>query len=75
MARQYPRYRGAEDSKDAKSIYSFSLHKWTGYITRIPDTRLTKKVLYEVIKEGKRSQGGQTKRYKDSLKASLKELN
>ena len=34
--------------------------------------RLTKKVFYGELQEGKRPQGGQKKRYKDTLKASLK---
>ena len=44
----------------------------TGHVTRMPDERLPKKVLYGELQEGKRSQGGQKKRYKDTLKASLK---
>ena len=35
----------------------------------------TTKVLYRKVQEGKRSQGGQTKRYKDTFKASLKDFN
>ena len=42
--------------------------RWTGQ-------RLPKKVLYGELQEGKRSQGGQKKRYKDILKASLKDFN
>ena len=49
--------------------------RWTGHITRIPDERLPKKVLYGELQEGKRSQGGQKKRYKDTFKASLKDFN
>ena len=49
--------------------------KWTGHVTRMPDKRLPKKVLYGELQEGKRSQGGQKKRYKDTLKASLKDFN
>ena len=47
--------------------------RWTGHVTRMPDERLPKKVLYGELQEGKRSQGGQKKRYKDTLKASLKD--
>ena len=47
----------------------------TGHVTRMPDERLPKKVFYGELQEGKRSQGGQKKRYKDTLKASLKDLN
>ena len=49
--------------------------RWTGHVTRIPDERLPKKILYGKLQEGKRSQGGQKKRYKDTLKASLKDFN
>ena len=35
---------------------------------RMPDVRLPKKVFYGELQEGKRSQGGQKKRYKDTLK-------
>ena len=49
--------------------------RWTGHVTRMPDERLPKKVLYGELQEGKRSQGGQKKRYKDTLKASLNDFN
>ena len=49
--------------------------RWTGHVTRMPDERLPKKVFYGELQEGKRSQGGQKKRYKDTLKASLKDFN
>ena len=49
--------------------------RWTGHVTRMPDEQLPKKVLYEERQEGKRSQGGKKKRYKDTLKASLKDFN
>ena len=48
--------------------------RWTGHVTRMPDELLPKKVLYGEL-QGKRSQGGQKKRYKDTLKASLKDFN
>ena len=38
----------------------------------MPDERLPKQILYGELQVGKRSQGGQKKRYKDTLKASLK---
>ena len=44
--------------------------RWTGHVTRMPDERLPKKILYGELQVGKRSHGGQKKRYKDTLKAS-----
>ena len=38
------------------------------------DSRIPKQLFYGEHSEGKRSQGGQKKRYKDSLKVSLKTL-
>ena len=48
---------------------------WTGHVTSMPDERLSKKILYGELQVGKRSHGGQKKRYKDTLKASLKDFN
>ena len=39
------------------------------------DGRLSKKVFSGKLQEGKRSKGGQRKRYKDTLKASLKDFS
>ena len=47
----------------------------TGHVTRMPDERLPKKILYGELQVGKRSHGGQKKRYKDTLKATFKDLN
>ena len=41
----------------------------------MPDERLPKKILYGELQIGKRSHGGQKTRYKDTLKASLKDFN
>ena len=49
--------------------------RWTDHVTRMPDERLPKKILYGELQVGKRSHGGQKKRYKDTLKASLKDFN
>ena len=49
--------------------------RWTGHVTRMLDERLTKKILYGELQVGKRPHGDQKKRYKDTLKASLKDFN
>ena len=49
--------------------------RWTGHVIRMPEELLPTKVLYGELQEGKRSQGGQKKRYKDTLKASLKDFD
>ena len=73
MARQDPRHRGPKESKDAKHAVVLKLAqlRWTGHVIRMPDERLLKKVFYGELQEGKRSQGGLKKRYKDTLKTSL----
>jgi hypothetical protein len=48
--------------------------RWTGHVIRMQDHRLPKQLLYGELSQGKRTAGGQKKRYKDSLKASLKAL-
>ena len=49
---------------DAECTYSS--FRLTGYVTRMPDERLPK-IPYGELQEGKRSHGGQKKRYKDTL--------
>ena len=49
--------------------------RWTGHETRMPDERLPKKIFYQELHEGNRFQCGHRKRYKDTLKASLKDFN
>ena len=49
--------------------------RWTVHVTRMPDERLPKKILYGELQVGKRSHGGQKKRYKDTNTASLKDFN
>ncbi|KAI8492323.1 hypothetical protein Bbelb_297760 [Branchiostoma belcheri] len=46
--------------------------RWAGHLVRMPDTRLPKRLLYSELAEGKRSVGGQKKRFKDTLKSSFK---
>lgn len=46
--------------------------RWAGHVRRMPDERLPKKLFYGELSSGKRSLGGQSKRYRHTLKASLK---
>ena len=46
--------------------------RWAGHVVRMDDHRLPKKLLYGELSQGRRSQGGQKKRFKDTLKVSLK---
>ena len=49
--------------------------RWTGNVTRMPEERLPKKILYGELEMGKRSRGGQKKRYKDIFKSSLQDFS
>ena len=49
--------------------------RWVGHVIRMPENRLPRQLLYGELLEGTRSVGGQKKRYKDQLKATLKACN
>ena len=49
--------------------------RWAGHVVRMEDHRLPKKMLYCELAQGKRNVGCPKKRYKDNLKASLRELH
>ena len=45
---------------------------WSGYLVRMPDDRIPKAMFYGELDAGHRTRGGQRKRYKGVLKATLK---
>ena len=57
------------------AVLKLAMLRWTGHVIRMPDERLPKKVFYEHLQERKRCQGGLKKRYKDTLKCSLKDFD
>jgi hypothetical protein len=48
--------------------------RWAGHVSRMENQRIPKLLLFGELATGKRSQGGQRKRYKDSFKATLKDF-
>ncbi|BHF65550.1 hypothetical protein SprV_0200856300 [Sparganum proliferum] len=59
------------------SIYTMlrqTLLRWSGHLARMDDERLPKRLFYGDVAMGSRRQGGQIRRYKDTLKSSLKRL-
>ena len=61
--------------QDMYTVLKLPQLRWTGHVIRTSDERLPKKVFYGKLQEEKRSQGDQKKRYKDTLKASLKDFD
>ena len=49
--------------------------RWTGHVIRMSDEQLPKKFFYGELQEGNRSQDGQKKRYKDTLKDPLNDFD
>nr|VZI45086.1 unnamed protein product [Spirometra erinaceieuropaei] len=48
--------------------------RWSGHLVRMDDERLPKLLFYGDVATGSRRQRGQIRRYKDTLKSSLKRL-
>ena len=63
---------------DSSSIHTILMQcqiRWAGHVVRMPDHRIPKRLLYGELQQGKRTKGGQRKRFKDCLKSSLKAFN
>ena len=77
MVRQDSRHRSPEKGRDAEYTYSSEIGtvKMDRPFYQNAWWTLPKKILDGELQVGKRSHGGQTKRYKDTLKASLKDFN
>jgi len=45
--------------------------RWLGHVIRMPGNRLPRRLLYSELSCGRRSVGGQKKRFKDHIKSSL----
>ncbi|VDL92473.1 unnamed protein product [Schistocephalus solidus] len=48
--------------------------RWSGHLIRMDDERLPKRLFYGDVATGAHRPGGQKRRYKDTLKKSLKQL-
>ena len=48
--------------------------RWAGHVTRMSDVRLPKRLVYGELQTGVRCHGGQEKRFKDTLKASIEDF-
>ena len=63
------------DSPSLEEILLRKQLRYTGHIIRQPDYRLPRITLYSELVTGRRSIGGQKKRFKDHLKASIKKFD
>ena len=49
--------------------------RWVGHVQRMDETRIPKQIFFGELSSGVRNRGGQKKRYKDTLKQTLKLTN
>lgn len=66
--------RRRSNCQSIEDLVSQSRLRWAGHISRMPENRLPKCVLYGELAHGQRKQGGQLKRYKDVLHGTLKHI-
>ena len=63
------------ESQSIPAILKKTQLRWAGHVSRMSNNRLPKKLLFSELVDGQRSRGGQRKRFKDSLKANMKEMD
>ena len=64
--------RQRADCPSMEAIIAERQLRWTGHVIRMPSNRLPRRALYSELAEGRRSAGGQFKRFSDKLKTTLK---
>ena len=62
---------GRAGMQSMHAVLKLAQLRWTGHVIRMPDARLPEGVFCGELQEGKRSQGGRGRRYRDTLGASL----
>ena len=62
-------------SQSIEAIVALHRLRWAGHVSRMPEERLPKRVLYSELTDRRRRIGAPCKRYKDQLKSSLNVCN
>ena len=77
MARHGPCHRSHHTSMHPiiHTLLQKAQVRWAGHVTQMPDDRVPKQLLYGELCYGKRSVGGQNKRFNDTLKKTLTSFN